>query len=548
MRIFFGLIFVFVASLAHAETVKVATVNFAPTLGDIDANRNAIVALTEEAAHNDAKIVVHTEMATSGYSFFSREQIAKAAEQIPGPTTAAIGAVAAEHEIYVAFGMPEFDPVLGSYFNSAVLIGPDGKIVGVYRKRNNLLEAAYNSQESGPVPVFDTPYGRIGIVICADMFYPHFPRAAAIAGADILLAPANVGISVDFMKVLTFENDFAMVVANRFGAGLQGENVDAFTQDTFTIALPFPYDFSYDSRSVIMTAGGEVLAEIDKDANEIGYAELPIGDPQSFPVVRKPQMYGLIGQDTLESYTFTQFGMPEANKFVVAALDPGPSAKPVEAALDALRTAVGEANAFDTSLRLAVMPEGYFSSLTEAELSALKEFSAKFKVDLYINLRTGNEAPVSKLLTYEGEVYDYPRTHRRRNSPIPDAALSDKYWVIDRDYARVGLSQGVDMLVPETALVLAKMGVDVVAVNADDDSKILAELWKTRTANFIHVVVANRSGSEGIFLGGYKSNPSVFVGSGSVLHEVNTEDVRSKKWPRFFDYRSIVRRCADSNC
>lgn len=71
MRIFFGLIFVFVASLAHAETVKVATVNFAPTLGDIDANRNAIVALTEEAGHNDAKIVVHTEMATSGYSFFS---------------------------------------------------------------------------------------------------------------------------------------------------------------------------------------------------------------------------------------------------------------------------------------------------------------------------------------------------------------------------------------------------------------------------------------------------------------------------------------------
>ncbi len=92
------------------------------------------------------------------------------------------------------------------------------------------------------------------------------------------------------------------------------------------------------------------------------------------------------------------------------------------------------------------------------------------------------------------------------------------------------------------------MGVDVVAVNADDDSEILVELWKTRTANFIHVVVANRSGSEGIFLGGYKSNPSVFVGSGSVLHEINTEDVRSKKWPRFFDYRSIVRRCADSNC
>lgn len=548
MRLIIVLLGIIISSVAHAATVKVATVNFAPKFADVTANRNSILELTEEAARNGARIVVHTEMATSGYSFFSREQISKVAEQVPGPTVTAIAAVAAKHQIYVAFGLPEYDPTLNSYFNSAVLVGPKGEIVGVYRKRNNLLEASYNSEEFGPVPVFDTPYGKIAIVICADMFYPQFPRAAAIAGANILLAPANVGITTDFMKVLTFENDFAMVVANRFGKGLQGTNVDVFTQDTFTIGSPFPYDFGYDSRSAIMTADGRVLAEIDKDAVEIGYGELPIGEGQSFPVVRKPGMYALIGQDTLESYTFTQFGLPAATKFVAAALDPGPSQDPLEATLVALQQAVGDAKIFESKLRLAVFPEGYFSSIGENDLQKLQTFASENEVDVLVNVKAGGNPPVSKLVTSDEHIYDYVRTHRQRNSPIRDEDLSDEYWVIDRDYGRIGLSQGVDMMAPETGLVLAKMGVDVIAVSADDPAGFLDNLWFVRSANYVHLVVANKAGNEGIFLGGYKSSPSMFVGPGQILHEVNTEDVRSKKWPRFFDYRPIVRSCSESNC
>ena len=76
---------------AWSSTVRIATVHYAPVLGDVAANRERIVELTEEAARNGAKFVVHTEMATSGYSFFSRREIAAVAETIPGETTRAIG-------------------------------------------------------------------------------------------------------------------------------------------------------------------------------------------------------------------------------------------------------------------------------------------------------------------------------------------------------------------------------------------------------------------------------------------------------------------------
>ena len=536
------------SSLAHADTVKVATVNYAPVLGNVAVNRQNLVDLTTQAGQNGAKIVVHTEMATSGYSYFSREQISGVAETVPGPTTQALGTVAKQFGLYVAVGMPEYDPELNEYYNSAVLIGPDGEVVGIYRKRNNLLEASYNAEDFGPVPVFDTPYGKLGIVICADMFYPQFPRAAAIAGTDILLAPANVGITTDFMQVRTFENDFAMIVANRYGTGLQGKDVDFFNQDSFTIASPFAYNFEYESRSVIMTAGGQVLSDISADVTEIGYGVLSVDKSQTFPVVRKPRLYSLIGQDTLENYTFTQFGLPAAQTFAVAAIDPGPSETPWQAALEALQAALSTAKSQNKTLRLAVLPEAYFATIDATGENSIQDFATQNQVDVLINSASGNSVPVSVLIASNGETYTYTRTHRRRNSAIPPSALSNDYWVVDRDYARVAMMQGVDMLLPETTLVLAKMGVDVIAVNANDSSPILNSLWATRTGNYVHIVVANKAGDEGVFLGGYKSTPSQMTGTGTIMLDANTADVRPKKSPRFFDYRSIVRNCANSNC
>ena len=238
--------------------------------------------------------------------------------------------------------MPEYERSTNLYYNAVALMGPNGEVVGVYRKRNNLLEASYNSEVWSPVPTYDTPYGRIAVVICADMFYDAFPRLAALAGATILLAPANVGITTDFMKVRTWENDFSMIVANRFGHGTKGSKATYFNQDTFAIPSPFDYDFS-GSQTAIVSNRQEVLAVVSDPKTAIAYADLPVRKSHLLPVVRRPSLYPLLAQDTLETYTLGQFGLPAPATFAVAAVDPGQQSDPWPAALSAVQNALDAA-------------------------------------------------------------------------------------------------------------------------------------------------------------------------------------------------------------
>lgn len=529
-----------------ARTVKIATVHFGPALGEVARNRQAIVRLTEEAANHGAKIVVHTEMATSGYAFFSRDEISKVAETIPGPTTVALGAVARLYGIYVVVGLPEWVPQTNLYYNTAVLIGPTGEVVGKYHKRNNLLEASYNAEEFGDIPVFDTPYGRIAIVICADLFYSQFPRLAALAGTEILLAPSNVGVATDFLKVRAFEDDFALVVANRYGTETQGAPRHVFNQNTFTIPSPFPYDFSFDSRSVILTRTGEVLADLSAPQDAIGYGILPVRSQRVLPVVRRPELYSLIGQDTLESYTFKQFQLPPASTFAAAAIDPGASANPWQAALAALQNALTQARGQSLMLKLAVFPQGYFPNADAGNLGPLQDFSRTEGVDLVLGI--AGVPPKSLLITSDDGTYTYVRTHRGRREPIPPERLSNEFFVIDRPYARVALLQDRDLFAPETSVVMAKMGIDVIAVGADSADSVLSALWQSRTGDYLHIVVANKRSVEGVYLGGYIAFPSFVEKEGLALLQMNTADVRNKKEPRFLNFLPLVRACGRDNC
>lgn len=527
-------------------TVKVATVHFAPEEGNVQHNREQIVALSEQAAQNGAKIVVHTEMATSGYSFFSRQEIASVAETIPGPSTEAVGEVARRHGIYIVFGMPERDVATNLYYNSAVLVGPTGNVLGVYRKRNNLLEASYNAELWAPVPTFDTPYGRLAIVICSDMFYAIFPRLAAVAGADILLAPANVGVEADFARVRTWENNLAMVIANRFGKGGKGSKQVYFNQDSFAIPSPFPYDFSYGSRSLIMTNTGQLLADITGDKVQVGYGELPIRDQRTLPVVRRPMLYSLIGQDTLESYTFSQFGLPAPTVFAMAGVDPGPNPQPWSAALAAVQHALEVAKTRNFTLRLVALPAGYFAASDPSGMASLQGFASANQVDIFVGF--GGVVPTSTLIASDGHQYGYTRTHRLRDEHIPDGALSPHYQVVDRDYARVALLQDVDLLVPETSLVLEKLGVDVVVMGSNSTLPVLGAIWKSRTADYYSIVQANRQGPEGVYAGGYPPGDPFVEADGLAMMQIDTKYVRNKKFARFADFTALVRPCGGDNC
>ena len=90
------------------------------------------------------------------------------------------------------FAMAE--AMAGVYYNSAAVIGPDGELIGVYRKMHiphsdDYIEKYYFKPGNLGFPVFDTPFGKSGVLICYDRHFPEGARALGLAGAEILLIP-----------------------------------------------------------------------------------------------------------------------------------------------------------------------------------------------------------------------------------------------------------------------------------------------------------------------------------------------------------------------
>ncbi|MTH95378.1 nitrilase-related carbon-nitrogen hydrolase [Roseibium sp. RKSG952] len=179
------------------EVFKVAAVEFNPIFKQREQNFPAMEAAVKTASENGAKLILFPEMGTTGYVYGSRSEIAPFVDSIPGVTTAFFEKAAQQYGVYIVVGMPEVDPSTGNYYNSAFLMGPDG-LIGKYRKNNLfLLESEWAAQGNLGVPVFDTPLGKIGIIICYDDYYYQSARLASLKGANILAFIASSGRMLD---------------------------------------------------------------------------------------------------------------------------------------------------------------------------------------------------------------------------------------------------------------------------------------------------------------------------------------------------------------
>jgi len=151
-----------------------------------------------EAAKNGAQIVCLPELYRSQY--FCREERADLfdlAEEIPGPTTQAWGRIAREHKVVIVASLFE-RRAPGLYHNTAAILGTDGEMMGIYRKMHIpddplFFEKFYFTPGDTGFRNFDTPYGRIGVLVCWDQWYPEGARATAMLGADVLFYPTAIG-------------------------------------------------------------------------------------------------------------------------------------------------------------------------------------------------------------------------------------------------------------------------------------------------------------------------------------------------------------------
>ena len=168
------------------RTVRLASVHFRPQGGkSAEDNRRMFEPLITDAAKQRADLVCLGECLTlvgNGLSYVD------AAEPIPGPSTKYFGQLANEHDLYIVAGIVEREGAV--VYNTSVLVGPDGQLVGKYRKVCLPREEIEGGVTPGATyPVFDTRFGKVGMMICWDVHFPEVARELANNGAEIIAMP-----------------------------------------------------------------------------------------------------------------------------------------------------------------------------------------------------------------------------------------------------------------------------------------------------------------------------------------------------------------------
>ncbi|MFQ5484928.1 MAG: carbon-nitrogen hydrolase family protein [Desulfobacterales bacterium] len=186
--------------MIYQDTVSIACVNFHTVWGDKKANLDKIKSFTLEAAGQGNNIIAFPELAMSGYECSDDMNGEKKsclmhrdlAETIPGPSTEQMAEMAKALDVYIIFGMPEQDKMHPDVrYISSVVISPEG-IMGAYRKLHLPPWPRFNESlcfsPGDQVPVWETRYGVIGVLICYDFyFFPELARIMALKEATLLI-------------------------------------------------------------------------------------------------------------------------------------------------------------------------------------------------------------------------------------------------------------------------------------------------------------------------------------------------------------------------
>lgn len=230
--------------------ITVATVQMKPELGHAENNlvkmSDFISTITSQ---QKVDLIIFPELITSGYEL--GVQFTELAQRVPGPAINLMAQRAADAGVYIAFGLATKEKVESILYNSAVLVGPEGELLGSYNKTHLRGEERMAFREGFKLPVFDTgEIGRIGLLLGWDLAFPEVSRAMALDGAEVLCCLANWEASyIDEWKTLAraraYENALFVAAANRVG------------QDV---------TMSFGGESMIVGPRGRVFAALETDA------------------------------------------------------------------------------------------------------------------------------------------------------------------------------------------------------------------------------------------------------------------------------------------
>lgn len=255
---------------------------------DVAANVDRVIETLRDGAATGHQLVVFPECVLTGYLFDSRAETRSAAINSADPRIGRIVDACGEYSTHAVVGLLE--EADGYVYNSALVLGPSG-IIGRYRKQHLPYLGADRFVDPGAdaAPrVVDTPFGRVGVMICFDLRFPESAREIALQGADLIAMPTNWPMGSDMLadhmtRVRALENLVYLAVADRADS-------EAGTR--------------FMGRSQIIAPSGAVLADAGQDEGLVGAridvraarTKRLINKPGEFelPVFsgRRPEMYG----------------------------------------------------------------------------------------------------------------------------------------------------------------------------------------------------------------------------------------------------------------
>ncbi len=189
------------------KSVRAAVVQAAPVIMNLEATIDRIVSLTSRAAEKGAELVLFPEAfipayprgLTFGAKVGSREEKGRDdwlrywnnSINVPGKYTELIGNIARENSVYLVIGVTEKEEKAGILYCTILYFGPDGKLLGLHRKLKptGTERIIWGEGDGSTLPVIDTPFAKMGGLICWENYMPMARMAMYSKGVEIYLAP-----------------------------------------------------------------------------------------------------------------------------------------------------------------------------------------------------------------------------------------------------------------------------------------------------------------------------------------------------------------------
>ena len=242
------------------QEITVAVVQMHPLLGKVEDNLIAMGKFVDRVCtEQKVNLIVFPELATTGYEL--GVGFTDVAERVPGPAVNLLAQRAADYSTHIVFGLVTKEKVESTIYNAAAVIGPDGEILGEYRKLHLPGEERLAFRPGFRLPVFETTFGTIGVLLGWDLAFPETARCLALDGAELLCVCANWGHAPaeerdgyiaewrTYVHARALENAFYVAAANRIGE---------------------EYSYRFLGDSMVVGAKGEIYASIDEEIE--GYA------------------------------------------------------------------------------------------------------------------------------------------------------------------------------------------------------------------------------------------------------------------------------------